>query len=148
LQAEGKPYISYRHNEFTFTCTLKHCGILKVKVTLVMSEYGVTKKKCYRLCLHSTESCATLAQTPVLFILSGQVNELYQKHPRPFQILQPNMTLVMISLLNEVPRERFATQIGPMYAPLMSPCVVMTVCDLLVCYSEHTVTSFRSREKK
>ena len=94
-------------------CTLKRCDNLKVNVTLVMSEYGVTKK-CYRLCLHSTESCATLAQTSVLFTLSGQVNELYQKHPRPFQILQPSMMLVMISMLNEGPRESFAAQIGTM----------------------------------
>jgi hypothetical protein len=63
---------------------LSNFGILKVKITLVISEYCATKKKCYCLYLHSTESCATLAQTPVLFVLSGQVNELYQKHPRPF----------------------------------------------------------------
>jgi hypothetical protein len=76
-----------------------------------MCEYCVTKKKSSRLCLHSTESCATLAQTPILFILFEQVNELYQKHPRPFQI-HLSMTLVMISVLNERPRDRFASHIG------------------------------------
>ena len=79
-----------------------------------MYEYCVTKKKSYRLCSQSTESCATLAQTPVFFlILSGEVNELYQKQPRIFQILQLTMT-VLISVLNEGPRERFAAQMGTM----------------------------------
>lgn len=77
-----------------------------------MSEYCVTKQASYRLGLHHTESCTTLAQTPVLLMLSRQVNELYQKHQRPFQILHLSMTLVMISVLNVEPRERFAAQVG------------------------------------